>query len=132
MPKFVNFFAGLAAVVHVLFFVMESILWMNPKVHSRFLVENLADAEAINVFIMNQGFYNLFLAMGLFAGLYILRLNEIVGKTMIGYVSAVMVGASIVLIFTVPEMVTGFIIQGLPPFIVLAYLIKNRHQVSSH
>ena len=132
MSIFIRLFAGLAGSIHVLFFVMESILWMNPKVHSRFLVEDLAGAEAINVFIMNQGFYNLFLALGLFTGLYLLRLNEIVGKTLIGYVCAVMVGASIVLILTVPTMVTGFIIQGLPPFIVLAYLIKNKGQLSCH
>ena len=105
---------------------------MNPKVHSRFLVEDLADAEAINVFIMNQGFYNLFLAMGIFAGLYIFRFNEIVGKTLVGYVSSVMLGAAIVLIFTVPAMVTGFIVQGLPPFIVLVYLIRNRNQSDAH
>jgi len=132
MPSFIKFFAGLAGTIHVLFFVMESILWMNPKVHSRFLVEDLADAEAINVFIMNQGFYNLFLAMGIFAGLYIFRFNEIVGKTLVGYVSSVMLGAAIVLIFTVPAMVTGFIVQGLPPFIVLVYLIRNRHQSDAH
>ena len=79
MPSFIKFFAGLAGTIHVLFFVMESILWMNPKVHSRFLVEDLADAEAINVFIMNQGFYNLFLAMGIFAGLYIWLFRKICG-----------------------------------------------------
>ena len=125
MPLYVRFFAGLAGTIHVLFFVMESILWMNPKVHSRFLVENVADAEAINVFIMNQGVYNLFLAIGLFLGLYIVKSNETVGKTLLGYVSAVMVGASIVLIATVPSMAAGLIVQGLPPLIVLAYLIRN-------
>lgn len=132
MPTFIKFFAGLAGTIHVLFFVMESLLWMNPKVHSRFLVEDLADAEAINVFIMNQGFYNLFLAIGIFAGLYIFRFNEIVGKTLVGYVSSVMLGAAIVLIFTVPAMVTGFLVQGLPPFIVLVYLISNRKQSGAH
>lgn len=132
MPSFIRLFAGLAGTIHVLFFVMESILWMNPKVHSRFLVEDLADAEAINVFIMNQGFYNLFLAMGIFAGLYIFRFNAIVGKTLVGYVSSVMLGAAIVLIFTVPAMVTGFVVQGLPPLIVLVYLIWNRNQSDAH
>ena len=126
MPSFIRLFAGLAGTIHVLFFVMESILWMNPKVHSRFLVEDLADAEAINVFIMNQGFYNLF------SGLCIFRFNAIVGKTLVGYVSSVMLGAAIVLIFTVPAMVTGFVVQGLPPLIVLVYLIWNRNQSDAH
>lgn len=132
MPSFIKLFAGLAGIIHVLFFVMESILWMNPKVHSRFLVEDFADAEAINVFIMNQGFYNLFLAMGIFAGLYIFRSNAIVGKTLVAYISSVMLGAAIVLIITVPAMVTGFIVQGLPPLIVLVYLIRNRNQSDAH
>lgn len=126
MSAITKIFAGIAGIVHVLFFLMESVLWMNPSVHSRFLVQSIADAEVINVFIMNQGFYNLFLAIGMFVGLAIWGRNETVGKTLVGYISAVMVGAAAVLIITVPAMFTGFLIQGVAPLIAIVSLLMNR------
>ena len=60
--------ALLAGVVHVLIFCMESLWWTSPKVRARFR-QTPEQAEATRLFAFNQGFYNLFLAVGTFAGL---------------------------------------------------------------
>src|SRR5256885_11019388 len=61
-------FALLAGVVHVLIFCMESLWWTSPTVRARFR-HTAEQAEATRLFAFNQGFYNLFLAVGTIAGL---------------------------------------------------------------
>ncbi len=119
-------FAGLAGIIHVLFFLMESLFWRNPTVLQIFTVTSPADAETIAVFIKNQGFYNLFLALGIFAGLVLVNRHQIVGTTLISYICLVMIGASIVLLFTVPAMLNGVFIQGVPPLLALLTLQFGR------
>jgi len=119
MTIITKIFAAIAGVVHVLFFVMESLLWNNPDVHGIFQVFSIADADTISVFIKNQGYYNLFLAFGVFTGLALLSRQPIAGRTLVTYVCLVMLGAAIVLMFTVPAMLTGVFVQGLPPLIAL-------------
>ena len=54
-------FAGLAALVHVYIFVMESLRWTAPRTRATFGT-TLEEAEVTKLFAFNQGFYNLFLA----------------------------------------------------------------------
>ena len=64
-------FAALAAVLHVVIFVFESVLWTRPSIWKRF---GLADQQAADItkpMAYNQGFYNLFLAIGAFVGLIV-------------------------------------------------------------
>jgi len=49
---------GLVALLHVGFFVMESVLWMTPRVRAVFGTSE-ADAATGRVLALNQGFYNL-------------------------------------------------------------------------
>lgn len=92
-------FALLAAALHVLFFCMESVWFMRPRVHRRFGVATSADALACRLFAFNQGFYNLFLACGVVVGLALLRLggNAIVGRTLVLFGCACMLAAGMVL-----------------------------------
>ena len=55
--------AGLAALLHVYIFVMESVLWTTPRVRATFGVTDDAQAEHTRSMAFNQGFYNLFLAV---------------------------------------------------------------------
>lgn len=119
-------FAGLSALVHIVFFLMESLFWSNPAVHGLFKVTQQTDAEIIDVFIKNQGFYNLFLALGIFAGLALARRHQIASKILITYICLFMFGAALVLLFTKPEMLSGVFIQGIPPLIALFTLHYNR------
>lgn len=113
-------FALLAAVLHILIFCMESLWFMQPKVHKRFGAVTTSDAEASRLFAFNQGFYNLFLAVGIFVGLALLHLggNVDVGRTMVLFSCAFMVGAAIVLYFSAGHrMLRAAIIQAAFPLL---------------
>ena len=92
-------FALLAALLHVFIFCMESLWFMQPKVHQRFGAATAADAETLRVFAFNQGFYNLFLAIGIGGGLALLHTGGdlMVGRTLILFNCACMLGAGVVL-----------------------------------
>ena len=92
--------AGLAAVLHVVFFVFESLLWTRPEVYARFGIGSREQAETIRPMAFNQGFYNLALAVGLFVGIVMLGRDGaagVVGKTLVIFATACMVVAGVVL-----------------------------------
>ncbi len=120
MPVVSIVFAAIAGLIHLLFFLMESVFWMNPKVHKGFGISNLQDAEQFKISFFNQGFYNLFLAIGVFAAIYLLLSGYfIVGKTLLLFCCASMLSASIVLLISKPGMLRGVFIQGLCPLIAI-------------
>ena len=123
--------AAISGVIHVLFFVMESVLWLRPSVYEAFEVQSLADAEVLDVYVKNQGYYNLFLAMGVFAGVALAGKWPTVGKTLVFYTSAFMIAAAIVLFFTIPEMIIGVFVQGLMPAITIATLLLFGRNVAA-
>jgi putative membrane protein len=95
--------AGLAAVLHVVFFVFESLLWTRPQVYARFGIGSREQAETIRPMAFNQGFYNLALAVGLFVGIVMLGRDGsagVVGKTLVVFATACMVVAGGVLAST--------------------------------
>ena len=57
-------FAGLAALIHLGIFVLESVLWSRPTTWRRFGVRSQHDADVLRPMAYNQGFYNVFLALG--------------------------------------------------------------------
>jgi putative membrane protein len=95
--------AGLAAVLHVVFFVFESLLWTRPEVFARFGIGSREQAETIRPMAFNQGFYNLALAVGLFVGIVMLGRDGsagVVGKTLVIFATGCMVVAGVVLAST--------------------------------
>lgn len=60
--------ATVSAAIHVLFFYWESVVWKRPTTWRRFGVSTQEDADASAAFAYNQGFYNLFLAVGALLG----------------------------------------------------------------
>lgn len=119
MPTISIVFAAIAAVLHVLFFLMESVYFMNQKVHKGFGVKSLQDAETLKVSMFNQGYYNLFLAGGIFAGIYYRLSEPVVSKTLILFCCAYMLLASLVLLVSKKGMLRGVLIQGLCPLIAI-------------
>jgi len=116
--------AILAGVVHVLIFCMESLWWTTPQVRARFR-QTSEQADATRLFAFNQGFYNLFLALGTFAGLaLVLTGHARVGWTLVDWNCLCMLGAGLVLAASAPHMLRGALIQGVAPllFLVLATL----------
>jgi putative membrane protein len=55
-------FAGLAALLHVYIFVLESFLWTAPRTRAVFGT-TAEEAQTTKFLAFNQGFYNLFLAV---------------------------------------------------------------------
>ena len=116
--------AALAGVVHVFIFCMESLWWTTPQVRERFR-QAPEQAEATRLFAFNQGFYNLFLAIGTFAGLgLVLAGHPRTGLPLVSWNCLSMVGAAIVLVTSAPNMRRGALIQGAAPllFLVLAVI----------
>ena len=113
-------FAFLAAALHVFIFCIESLWFMRPNVHKRFGAATTADAEARRLFAFNQGFYNLFLAIGIFVGLVLLHVggNATVGRTLVLFSCACMVGAGVVLFFSAGRrMLRAAVIQAAFPLL---------------
>ena len=114
--------AIVAGLVHVLIFCMESLLWTTPQVRARFR-QSPEQADATRLFAFNQGFYNLFLALGTLGGLaLVLSGRSRVGWTLVYWNCLFMLGAAIVLAASAPAMRRGAVIQGAAPllFLVLA------------
>ncbi|MEX0691787.1 MAG: DUF1304 domain-containing protein [Gemmatimonadales bacterium] len=108
----------LAALIHVLIFAMESLWWRRPGVRRRFRMSE-ADAEATRVFAFNQGFYNLFLAMGMIVGLASGRV------VLVAFTASCMLGAAVILLVSSRAMWRGAVVQGGPAALtILALLLR--------
>lgn len=109
----------LAGVIHVLIFCMESLWWSAPKVRARFR-QSPEQSQATRLFAFNQGFYNLFLALGVFAGFALtLAGYPISGLTLATWSCLSMLGAAVVLAASAPGLQRGAIIQGVAPLLFL-------------
>ena len=61
--------AFVAALIHVLFFYNESVTFTRPETWRRFGLQTQEQADIVRPMAYNQGFYNLFLALGIVVGL---------------------------------------------------------------
>ncbi len=119
-------FGWMAALLHVVFFCLESLLWQNPEVMKSFHQE-ASQAASTALMAFNQGFYNLFLAIGMAIGLVLLtKKNPTVGKTLVFYISAVMLGAALVLLYSAPQMLRGVLAQGVPALLTIICLASSK------
>ena len=115
--------ALIAALIHVEIFVLESVLWMRPAVHRRFLVRSRDEASLIRPFMLNQGFYNLFLAAGILVGLVLLRTGSATaGRAVVVFCCASILAAAVVLLGTERKLLRAALVQGVPPALALALL----------
>ena len=117
-------FAGLAALLHVYIFVMESVLWTRPSIWKRFGLKSQADAETIKPMALNQGFYNLFLAIGVAVGFFLLPHPTLhaAGVMLILFCCASMLAAALVLVISNRRMARAALTQGLLPLLAVISL----------
>ena len=118
-------FAALAALLHVFIFVMESVLWMRPATWKRFGLTSQAEAATIRPMALNQGFYNLFLAIGIFVAFFLLPHPTLhaAGEMLILFCCASMLAAALVLIISNPKLARAAITQGIFPLIAVISLV---------
>jgi putative membrane protein len=116
-------FAGVAALLHVLFFKLESLDWRKPKTWKTFGVASQADADTTASLAFNQGFYNLFLAIGTAVGIGFVALSDdrdTIGWTLIVFACGSMVAAAVVLISSGgTSYARAAAIQGVAPLIAV-------------
>lgn len=118
--SFIFFF--IAALIHVGFFVLESVLFQKPNGYKYFKLQE-KDHAAVKVWALNQGFYNLFLALGVFLGMsFIFQKQFFVAGVLIAFCGLSMVGAGLVLWFSAPQLRKGALIQIIPPLIGFIFL----------
>jgi len=118
MALFASVFVALAAVLHVYIFLMESAWWTRPKIWQRFGLASQAEAETTKVLAYNQGFYNLFLAVGAVLGLFLYFGGpRDAGAALVLFSTASMFVAAIVLTTSGPGRVKSALTQGTLPLI---------------
>lgn len=118
--------ALVAALVHVYIFVVESLLWRRPATRRIFGVRSEADAETLRPMAYNQGFYNLFLALGVIVGLLLLASGDLgqAGLALVLFALASMVLAALVLVTSNRRMLRAALMQGAAPAVgVLAFVL---------
>ena len=96
--------AALAGLLHVYFFLLESVLFRRPFAHRTFGIKDPAEVETLSFSMLNQGFYNLFLAIGTLVGVVgTFRGWEPQGPTLVVFCCACMVAAALVLVVARPR-----------------------------
>ncbi|WP_017793883.1 DUF1304 domain-containing protein [Leucobacter salsicius] len=114
--------AGLAALLHVYIFYMESIVWTSRRVRATFgTSEN--EALATKEMAFNQGFYNLFLAIVTGVGiiLYLAGRPE-TGLALVFAGAGSMLAAAVVLGVSSPTKWVAAVTQGALPLLSVALM----------
>lgn len=115
---------GLAALVHVYIFVLESVLWTRASTRRTFGVRTAEDAETLKPMAFNQGFYNLFLAIGTVVGLILVVLGMTTAGAALAFLAAgSMVAAAVVLVLSSPKLWRAAAIQGVLPLAGIILLV---------
>lgn len=133
-------FSTLTFAIHVLIFVGESLLWGNPIIIERVLskidapagISSNDQAQILEVLFYNQGFYNLFIALGGVGGLILYRYGRTQEGTAIVCYACLFVFAAGIVLASTTTAYPAALIQGLPPIIALAglYFSGNRRTIA--
>jgi putative membrane protein len=119
--------AVISAIIHVWFFVLESLWFMRPAVYRRFGIESEADATVVRSFAFNQGFYNLFLAAGAAIGIALVALRDPAsGQAILLFACGSMIAAGLVLYLHNPRFLRAAAIQTVPPLIAVVAILAPR------
>jgi len=120
MPLVAQLAAVVAAAIHVWFFVVESLLFGRPGVAARFGLRTEEQIAAVRPMAFNQGFYNLFLAIGVAAGVAQIAAGaDVAGRAVVLFCCLCMVWAGIVLLVTSRRFLQAALVQLLPPLVAI-------------
>ena len=108
--------AGVAALVHVFIFYLESIAWTSARARAVFGTGTVEQAAAQQQLAFNQGFYNLFLAIAVALGIILYAAGQTaVGATLVLTGAGSMAAAALVLLLSSPDKASAALKQGLAP-----------------
>lgn len=120
-------FASVMIVVHISIFIVESVLWLRPNIYENVVpymapsvdVALSTQAKVLELLFLNQGFYNVFLALAALAGICLYKNGRSeAGKILVFYACLSAAGAGVILAFT-SQVYSIACLQGIPPFIAL-------------
>ena len=116
--------AGLAALLHVYIFWLESVVWTSPRAQ-RVFGTTPQEAAATRGLAYNQGFYNLFLAVVAVVGIVLVAVGHLaVGAALVLAGTGSMLAAALVLVLTDRSRARAAFSQGtLPALTVLALVL---------
>jgi putative membrane protein len=118
--------ALLASALHVAFFVVESLRFRSPSTWRAFGLKTQEEADAVAPMAFNQGFYNLFLAIGTVTGVVVLLAGEkTIGWALMLFGCGTMAGAALVLATSTTGLVRAALLQGVPPTLCIVTAIVN-------
>jgi len=116
-------FVGIAALIHKYIFYMESITWTQPATWKRFGLRSQQDADTVKPMAYNQGFYNLFLALGIVVGIILILVGQVdVGRAVALFGALSMVAAATVLVTSNPKLARAAALQGTAPLLGVIFL----------
>ena len=118
-------FAGLAALLHVYIWVMESFLWTAPRTRAAFGTTP-EEAETTKLLAYNQGFYNLFLAIVTIVGIVIGGFGHYSAACALIFAgTGSMLAAAVVLLASSPDKARAAVMQGTFPLLAIVLLVLH-------
>jgi putative membrane protein len=122
MQRFSEIMVLVTGVVHIWFFKVESLDFTSPKTMSKFGLTQ-ESVQYVAPWAFNQGFYNLFLGLGLFY-VHFLRQRRTFREadTLACFILATIFGAALVLYLSVPGKLVPALIQGGPAALAIIFI----------
>ncbi|HEY0117669.1 MAG TPA: DUF1304 domain-containing protein [Cellulomonas sp.] len=115
--------AGVAALIHVYIWLMESFAWTSARARATFGTTP-DEAEATRELAFNQGFYNLFLAIVAAVGIVLAAVGHTgVGAALVLAGAGSMTAAGIVLLVSAPSKAAAALKQLVPPLLAVVALV---------
>ncbi|WP_026211702.1 DUF1304 family protein [Longispora albida] len=112
--------AVIAALIHLAFFVFESLWFDRPRVYHEWVLYSSREVDVARPFAFNQGFYHLMFAGGCLTGVGLLQTGlQQAGQALVIFTCVCMVGAGTVLIASEQRLVRAGLIQAVPPLLAL-------------
>src|ERR1700753_1301578 len=116
-------FAGLAGLLHVYIFTMESLTWTSKRTRAAFGTTP-QEAETSKLLAFNQGFYNLFLAIVTAVGVaFTISGGMGVGGALLFAGVGSMLAAAVVLLASAPDKARSAVVQGALPLVAVVLLV---------
>lgn len=133
MSRLTNIVVGVTIATFLGFFIIEALLWTWPLAYQLLLPQlnpglgyPLAEqADTLRALFINQGVYNLMVAIGGIAGLVMANgSNPVAGRLLVRYTCLFALGAAVTLLATTEAYALG-ILQGLFPLAALLMLRRE-------
>jgi putative membrane protein len=134
MNKTTEIFVIITIATFWAFFLVEAPLWMWPFVHEMLIPQLNPDlrfpttdqAETLRALFINQGIYNLMVAIGGVAGIFLVRRGRVeLGRGLVVYTCLFAIGAAVTLLLTTEAYLLG-VVQIVFPSVALVRVFRDR------